>query len=79
MSTERIRLQLDLTERVVLRLDNLVEDTDASTRAEVARMALMIYCQLVESYVAGGRILIVMPDGSSRELLLPIFRSRTSP
>ena len=40
---EKKRFQLDLSERDIKRLDSLVSETEASSRAEVIRQAIRAY------------------------------------
>lgn len=57
-----VRLHLELEPRGIARLDRIREVTEASSRAEVLRRALIVYDHLV---TAGGEYFVA--DGDSME------------
>ncbi len=59
------RIQLDMSHRAVERLDQIKEDTDASSRAEVIRNALAVYGYLLDRRAQGfgtNGILVALED-----------------
>ncbi|MFY9493508.1 MAG: hypothetical protein WAP55_03480 [Minisyncoccia bacterium] len=50
----KTRVQFDFSERALKRLDDLIETTGASSRAEVVRHALQWYDWLVKLYEEGA-------------------------
>ena len=73
MSTLKHRMTLELADSAAARLDELQRRTDAASRAEVIRRSLEIYGALANAADAGGRVVVVLPDGSSREIVVPEF------
>lgn len=68
----RVRLHLELPERVRERLEELREMTEADTVTEVVRRALSFYDALVTAKNEDGVTVVVRgKDGRERELLLP--------
>ena len=67
------RVQLDLSEKMCELIDQLANDTGASSRAEVIRRAISLYGILCDEKNSGKRIELIDPkDSSIRErLLLP--------
>jgi metal-responsive CopG/Arc/MetJ family transcriptional regulator len=66
----RIRFQLELSKSVMQRLDDLVELTDSSSRAEVIRRALGFYGLLVEQTKSGKRVEVVEDSGNRQQLII---------
>lgn len=71
-STEpKVRLNLELPERVRERLERVREMSEADSLTEVIRRALTVYDTLLTTTVEdGGKILIQTPDGETKELFL---------
>ncbi|MFO1078014.1 MAG: hypothetical protein U1E73_09870 [Planctomycetota bacterium] len=67
-ATERIRIHLAVTPRVKDRLDDLLRKTEAESITEVVRRALSIYDDLVNTALAGGKILLEDKKGDQREV-----------
>lgn len=67
---ERVRIQFDLTPAMRELLDKLVDESGASTRAEVMRRALSIYSILIDETSSGKRVVLVADDGKSEEIRL---------
>jgi Ribbon-helix-helix protein, copG family len=69
--TERVsktrRVQLDLPERSIKRLEALKERTEATSYAEVLREALTLYERIIEQYDDGKRLLVRDKDGKISE------------
>lgn len=67
----RVRLNLEVPERVRTRLERVREMSEADSLTEVIRRALMVYDALLTTvHEEGGKVLIRMPDGDEREVLL---------
>ena len=66
----KVRIQLDLAPKVSKILDEMVEKSGLSTRAELIRRAISIYNILLTEVNAGGQIVIVAPDDSKQRLFL---------
>lgn len=67
-TTEKVRIQLELTPAMSAKLEQLVERTGISTRAEVLRRAISIFALLLDEEKAGNRIELV--EGDSRKRLI---------
>lgn len=65
---KKIRLNLDLTERVRERLERLREATEAESMTEVIRRALSIYDALIEIRQEGGKIVVVDKHDKQEQL-----------
>jgi hypothetical protein len=63
------RLNLEMSERLRSVLENLREQTDAESLADVVRKALAVYDFLWQEKASGGRLVIKGKDGE-RELVL---------
>lgn len=66
MSTTK-RVQLDLPERSLARLQELRGKTEASSYAEVIKNALRLYEAVVEETEAGNKFLVKTPSGETTE------------
>lgn len=66
MSTSK-RVQLDLPERSVVRLQELRSKTEAASYAEVIKNALRLYEAVIEEAEAGNKFLVALPNGSTKE------------
>lgn len=63
------RLQFDFQRDAVFRIDAMVADTGATSRAEVVRRALTLYEHFIHAVKQDGEIIIRAADGSERRLL----------
>lgn len=61
------RVQLDLPERSVARLQELRSKTEAASYAEVIKNALRLYEAVIEEAEAGNKFLVEMPNGNTKE------------
>ncbi len=61
------RVQLDLPERSMARLQDLRGKTEATSYAEVIKNALRLYEAIVEEAEAGNKFLIRAPSGETKE------------
>jgi Arc/MetJ-type ribon-helix-helix transcriptional regulator len=69
---EKLRVQLELSEKMRELIDRLVVETEASSRAEVIRRALSIYAIVLDEAAAGKRVEVVDTQTKERErLILP--------
>lgn len=66
----KVRLNLELTERVRDRLERLRSETEADTLVEVVRRALAVYDTLIASRENEEKLIIRSRDGAERELLV---------
>jgi hypothetical protein len=66
-----VRVQFDFARESLSRLDTLVRDVNAPTRAEVIRRALWLYETCAGIQKRGGRLGIKEPDGGFTLLLFP--------
>lgn len=71
MPTKPDRINLEISPTAKQRIQRLREVTDAHSLSEVVRRALATYDTLVQERSRGGRIVVVLEDGSEKELLLP--------
>lgn len=61
------RIQLDLPERALCRLQELKSKTEAASYAEVVRNALRLYEALITESESGGSFCVKDADGRLRE------------
>ena len=61
------RVQLDLPERSMARLQELRSKTEATSYAEVVKNALRLYEAVVEETEAGKKFLLRSPNGDTTE------------
>ena len=61
------RVQLDLPERSMARLQELRAKTEATSYAEVVKNALRLYESVVEETEAGKKFLMLSPNGETVE------------
>ncbi len=66
----KTRIQLDVSEKMLDLIDDLVEDTGAATRAELIRRSLSIYALLLKETKASGRVEISKGNRRVRLLLV---------
>jgi len=67
---KRIRLSLDVPEKVRTKIEELAEASGATSGAEVIRRALSLYSLALEHASEGGRIVFRNPDGNEEVLRL---------
>jgi metal-responsive CopG/Arc/MetJ family transcriptional regulator len=68
-SPRKRRVQFEFDIRALAKLDQVVESTDATTRAEVIRRALSLYVQYVDSAQRGATLCLEEPDGTLKRFL----------
>ncbi|KYF80443.1 hypothetical protein BE20_24815 [Sorangium cellulosum] len=67
----KVRLNLELPERVRERLERVRELSEADSLTEVIRRALSVYdALLTTTHDEGGKVVLRSADGNERELLL---------
>lgn len=64
------RVQIDLPERSMSRLQELRAKTEATSYAEVVKNALRLYEAVVEETEQGSRFYVRKPDGEAREYVI---------
>jgi Arc/MetJ-type ribon-helix-helix transcriptional regulator len=57
------RIQLDLSDAAIARIDSLVEKTEAASYAEVVRNALRLYEWAIEAGGEKARMVVTRDDG----------------
>ena len=70
MSTTAKRVQLDLPEKSMARLQDLKTRTEAGSYAEVIKNALRLYESVVTEAEAGASFQLRMPDGHLKEYVI---------
>lgn len=71
MSTPTVkRVQLDLQDKSMARLQELKSKTEASSYAEVVKNALRLYEAVVAEAEAGNSFLVRAPSGETREYVV---------
>ena len=69
-NTGQHRIQFILSPAMHRKLEELIEQTGLSTRAEVLRRAISIYAVLVEEEKAGAKVELVGPDSIRKRLIV---------
>lgn len=64
------RVQLDMPEKSMARLQALKIKTEASSYAEVVKNALRLYEATIEEAEQGNKLVLVSKDGSTREYIV---------
>ncbi len=64
------RVQLDLPEKSLARLQDLKAKTEASSYAEVIKNALRLYESVVSEAEAGSSFLVRSPSGQMKEYVI---------
>lgn len=64
------RVQFDLPEKSMERLQELKTKTEAASYAEVVKNALRLYEAVITEAEAGNTFFVRLPNGSSREYLV---------
>lgn len=66
----KTRIQFDFSNESLQRLDKLVTETGATTRAELIRNALSLYAEVVEAQDRGAKLMLKEKDGTVVQLIL---------
>ena len=74
--SDKVRVQLDFTDDALNQLDQLREETQASSRADVVRYALRVL-QWVLSELRNGSRIMVERDGNTQQIVFPFLPSPT--
>lgn len=69
---DTVRVQFDFSKQSLDKLDEIVKQVNAATRAEVIRRALTLYTEILEAKQRGAEIHFRETDGSHVKLL-PLF------
>jgi len=67
---KRIRITLDVPEKVRIKIEELAEASGATSGAEVIRRALALYSMALEHTAEGGRLVFRNPKGQEEVLRL---------
>lgn len=70
MSSTLKRIQFDLPEKSLARLQELKAKTEAASYAEVVKNALRLYEALIEEAESGNTFLVRSADGSTRQYVV---------
>ena len=70
MKKQTRRVQLEMPERSMERLEKLKHKTEAGSYAEVIKNAMMAYSWIIERYDNDERLLVKEPSGNVREVEL---------
>jgi len=70
MSTAVKRVQLDLSEKALGRLQDLKEKTEASSYAEVVKNALRLYEAILAEFEAGNSFMVKTPSGEMKKYVI---------
>lgn len=69
---EKARVQFDFSRESLEKLDEIVANVNASTRAELIRRALTLYTEVLEANKRGAKIFFRESDGTLVQLM-PLF------
>lgn len=69
-ATSKVRLNLEVPERVRARIEALQSMTESDSMTEVIRRALALYDVVVEARSNGQTLLIRDADGTTREMVV---------
>jgi len=69
---ERQRVQFDFSKQSLERLDEIVRDVNAATRAEVIRRALTLYTEVLAAEQRGAKVFFHEKNGDQIHLM-PLF------
>jgi metal-responsive CopG/Arc/MetJ family transcriptional regulator len=64
------RVQFDFQPEAIDRLDDLVVETGAASRAEVVRRALALFDRVLEGERDGMKLLLRAPNGAEQQVVL---------
>lgn len=70
MNDQRIRLSLDLTQRLRGRLEEIRDQTEVESLAAVVRNAINLYSHIIDTHSKGACLVIEHCDDSPNELLV---------
>ena len=70
MKKQTRRVQLELPDRSMQKLESLKDQTDAASYAEVIRNAVMAYSWMIERYENDEQLLVRDSSGNTREVEL---------
>lgn len=74
--TDKTRVQLDFTYDALTQLDQLRDDTNASSRADVVRFALRVLQWVLSELSRGGKIMVER-NGQTQQIVFPFLPSPT--
>jgi len=68
----KIRVQIDLSKKLISKLDSIKENSGASSRTEVIRKALSIYGDIIEQTNRGSKFGFLESNGSLNWYIIPV-------
>lgn len=71
-TNQRRRVQFDFSKQSLERLDEMVKEVNAATRAEVIRRALTLYTEVLAAEQRGAKVFFHEKDGAQIHLM-PLF------
>ena len=69
MSHKKYRLNIELTDQVMKRLDKLVVESDSSSKTDVIRKSLALYETIMRIRKEDGQVILLLRDGNQMELV----------
>jgi hypothetical protein len=69
MSHNKYRLNLELTDQVMKRLNKLVVESDSSSKTDVIRKSLSLYEIIMRIRKEDGQVILLLKDGNQMELV----------
>jgi Arc/MetJ-type ribon-helix-helix transcriptional regulator len=69
MSHNKYRLNLELTDQVMKRLNKLVVESDSSSKTDVIRKSLSLYETIMRIRKEDGQVILLLKDGNQMELV----------
>jgi Arc/MetJ-type ribon-helix-helix transcriptional regulator len=69
MSNNKYRLNIELTDQVMKRLNKLVVESDSSSKTDVIRKSLALYETIMRIRKEDGQVILLLRDGNQMELV----------
>lgn len=69
MSHKKYRLNIELTDQVMKRLNKLVVESDSSSKTDVIRKSLALYETIMRIRKEDGQVILLLRDGNQMELV----------
>jgi Arc/MetJ-type ribon-helix-helix transcriptional regulator len=69
MSHNKYRLNIELTDQVMKRLNKLVVESDSSSKTDVIRKSLALYETIMRIRKEDGQVILLLRDGNQMELV----------
>ena len=69
MSHKKYRLNIELTDQVMKRLNKLIVESDSSSNTDVIRKSLALYETIMRIRKEDGQVILLLRDGNQMELV----------